>query len=103
MIPTSFFRYLGERKIELAVLVRKEAKISGDNPYRNRVVRAIRKGKRKWKKSVDYGKRWLVEGLFSGSKKWFGEYVSSIRFENIKKELVFKVVIANMFLAMGLG
>ncbi len=98
-----FFRYLGERKIEPAVLVRKEAKISGDNPYRDRVVRAIRKGKKKWKKSADYGKRWLVEGFFSGFKRWFGEYISSVRFENIKKELVFKVAIANMFLAMGLG
>jgi len=88
---------------EPAVLVRKGAKISGDNPYRDRVVRAIRKGKRKWKKSVDYGKRWLVEGFFSGFKWWFGEYVSNVRFENIKKELVFKVAIANMFLAMGLG
>ena len=42
-----------------------------------------------------------MEGFFSGFKRLFGEYVSSVRFENIKKELLFKVAIANMFLAMG--
>jgi len=97
-----FFRYLGEEGIEPAVMVRKGAKIR-DNPYRDRVIRAIRRGKRKWKKTVGYGKRWLVEGFFSSFKRWFGEYVSSVRFENIKKELVFKVAIVNMFLAVGLG
>ena len=43
-----FFQYLGEEGIEPAVMVRKGAKIR-DNPYRNRVIRAIRRGKRKWK------------------------------------------------------
>ena len=95
-----FFRYLGEEGIEPAVLVRKGAKVGG-NPYRDRIVRAIRRGKRKWKKRVEYGKRWLVEGFFSMFKRWFGEYVSSIKFENIRKELVFKVAIANTFLAMS--
>jgi transposase len=97
-----FFRYLGKEKIEPAVLVRRGAKIRG-NPYRDKVIRAIRRGKRKWKKLVGYGKRWLVEGFFSSFKRWFGEYVSSVRFENIRKELVFKVAIVNMFLAMSLG
>ena len=36
-------------------------------------------------------------------KRWFGEYVCSVKFENIKKELVFKVAIANTFLAMSSG
>jgi len=52
---------------------------------------------------VGYGRRWLVEGFFSSFKRWFGEYVSSVKFENIRKELVFKVAIANMFLAMSSG
>jgi len=97
-----FFRYLGKERIEPAILVRRGAKIR-DNPYRDRVIRAIRRGRRKWKESVGYGKRWLVEGFFSSFKRWFGEYVSSVKFENIRKELVFKVAIVNMFLAMSLG
>jgi len=67
------------------------------------VIRAIRKGKRRWKEAVSYGKRWLVEGFFSSFKRWFGEYVLSVKFENIRKELVFKVAIANMFLATSSG
>ena len=98
----NFFRYLGKEKIEPAVLVRRGAKIRG-NPYRDRVIRAIRRGKRRWKEAVGYGKRWLVEGFFSSFKRWFGEYVSSVKFENIRKELVFKVAIANLFLAMSSG
>jgi hypothetical protein len=46
---------LGKEKIEAMVLVRKGAKIRG-NPYRDRVIRAIRRGKRRWKESVGYGK-----------------------------------------------
>ena len=97
-----FFQYLREKRIEPAVLVRKGAKIRG-NQYRDRIIRAIRRGKKKWKEAVGYGKRWLVEGFFSSFKRWSGEYVSSVKFENIRKELIFKVAIANMFLAMSSG
>ncbi len=96
-----FFRYLGEREIEPVMMVRRGSKIRG-NPFRDKVVRAIRRGRKKWKKTVGYGKRWLVEGFFSNFKRWFGECVSSIRFGNIKKEVVFKVAMLNMFLAVGL-
>jgi len=96
-----FFRYLGKEGIEAAVLVRKGAKIRG-NAVRDAVVRAIRRGKRKWKRAVGYGKRWLVESFFSVFKRWFGEYVSSLRFENMKKELVFKVGIINTLMMAGM-
>ncbi|RMH04974.1 MAG: IS4/IS5 family transposase, partial [Aquificota bacterium] len=88
------FRYLGEEGIEPAVLVRKDAKIR-DNPVRDNVVRQIRRGKKKWKEVVEYGKRWYIESFFSAFKRWFGEYVISRKFENVKKELVFKVGIIN--------
>jgi len=87
----------GKERIEPAILARRGAKI------RNRIIRAIRRGKRKWKKFVGYGRRWLVEGFFSNFKRWFGEYVSSVKFENIRKELVLKVAVTNMFLAMNSG
>jgi len=95
-----FFKYLGKEGIGAVVLVRKGAKIRG-NAVRDAVVRVIRRGKRKWKRSVGYGRRWLVESFFSVFKRWFGEYVSSLRFENMKKEIVFKVGIVNMFLMNG--
>jgi len=97
-----FFRYLGEKRIEPAILVRRGAKRRG-NPYRDRIIRAIRRGKKKWKEAVGYGKRWLIEGFFSSFKRWFGEYVSSVKFGNIRKELIFKVAIVSMFFAMSSG
>ena len=53
------------------------------------------------KREVEYGKRWLVESFFSVFKRWFGEYVVSRGFENMKKELVFKVGIMNMLMVAG--
>lgn len=97
-----FFRYLGEEGIEPAVLVRKDAKIGG-NTVRDHVIRQIRRGKKKWKEMVEYGKRWLVESFFSAFKRWFGEYVVSKRFENIRRELVFKVGIMNTLLMAGMA
>jgi hypothetical protein len=32
----------------------------------------------KWKDSVSYGKRWIVETVFSSLKRTFGEYVYSV-------------------------
>ncbi len=83
-------------------MVWRGAEIRG-NPYRDRVIRTIRRGKRKWKKSVGCGKMWLVGSFFSSFKMWFGEHVSSVRFENIRKELLFKVAVANVFSAMSPG
>lgn len=58
-----FFRYLHREDIEAGVLVRKYAKIKG-NPLRDKVIRAVRRGKKQWKEAVQYGKRWLVESFF---------------------------------------
>ncbi len=39
--------------------------------------------------------------LFSVFKRWFGEYVSHMKIENIRKEVMFKVWIINLFLGLG--
>ena len=41
----------------------------------------------KWKDSVSYGQRWIVETVFSCIKRMFGEYVTAIRLENMIKEI----------------
>jgi transposase len=87
----SFFRYLHDNGICAGILVRKGSKGRG-NRLRDEVVRAVRRGKKRWKEEVEYGKRWLMESFFSVFKRWFGEHVVSRRFENIGKEIVFKVV-----------
>ncbi|MCS6998152.1 MAG: transposase, partial [Aquificaceae bacterium] len=96
------FRYLGRKGIKLVIEVREYAVITG-NRARDEVVRAIRKGKRKWREANGYGRRWHVESFFSSFKRWFGEYVSGVKFENIRKELTFKVMITSMFLSGGVG
>ena len=53
------------------------------------------------KQSLINGKRWLVESFFSVFKRWFGEYVSHMKIENIRKEVMFKVWIINLFLGLG--
>ena len=50
--------------IEPCVKVRSNAKVSG-NRFRDRVVRAYKKGKSAWKRANEYGKRWFVESYFS--------------------------------------
>ncbi len=102
----SLYRGAGGRRIkrdgiEPVVMVRKGAKVRG-NSMRDKVVRAVRKGKRKYKSAVGYGRRWLVESFFSVFKRWFGEYVSGVKFENIKKEIMYKVGIINTLLMAGM-
>ncbi|MDE1768242.1 MAG: IS5 family transposase [Candidatus Micrarchaeota archaeon] len=53
-----------------------------------------------WKKIVKYGFRWFVEGFYSRFKRIFGEYVFSRKWKNIKKEIVAKVNILNLFATM---
>ncbi len=87
-----------ERGIEPCILPRSSARISG-NTARDKVIRLI--SKRAWKEASGYGKRWLVESFFSVFKRWFGEYVSHMKIENIRKEVMFKVWIINLFLGLG--
>jgi hypothetical protein len=56
----------------------------------------------KWKKRHDgYGLRWIAESAISSLKRTFGEYVSSIRWGNIVKELILKASIYNIFIRMN--
>ena len=50
-----------------------------------------------WKDSVCYGKRWIVETIFSCIKRMFGEYVTAIRLENMIKEMILKASLYNWF------
>jgi transposase len=54
---------------------------------------------KRWKRSVSYGKRWMVETVFSCIKRTFGEYVNARKFHNMTKELIIKASLYNMFVA----
>ena len=62
----------------------------------------------KWKKNTGYGRRWLVEIVFSSFKRIFGSAVHAIRMENIAKEVALKVFVYNRMIdvareAMGMA
>lgn len=53
-----------------------------------------------WKDSVSYGKRWIVESVFSVLKRIFGEHVMAHKRQNMIQELQLKVALYNKFTGM---
>jgi IS5 family transposase len=93
------FQFLSFKGIQPAIKVRKNAKYRKTNHYlRNKNVQSQKINLQQWKDSVSYGKRWIVETVFSCIKRMFGrEYVTAIRFENMIKEIILKVSLYNWF------
>jgi hypothetical protein len=92
------FQFLSFKGIRSAIKVRKNAKYRKTNHYlRNKNVQSQKTNLQQWKDSVDYGKRWMVETVFSCIKRMFGEYVTAIRFENMIKEMILKASLYNWF------
>ena len=92
------FQYLSFKGIKPAIMVRKNSRCRKTNHYlRNKTVKMQKDDIDKWKDSVSYGKRWIVESVFSCIKRMFGEYVTAIRFENMIKEIMLKASLYNWF------
>jgi len=95
---TKIFQFLSFNNIEPAIKVRKNSRCRQSNHYlRNKTVKMQRTDLAKWKDSVSYGSRWIVESVFSCIKRMFGEYVTAIRFENMVKEMILKALLYNLF------
>ena len=56
---------------------------------------------KKWKSRVRYGRRWIVEIVFSAFKRIFGEYVMAAKRENMIHEIMLKVATYNMITSKG--
>lgn len=86
------------------IKVRKNSRVSWKtaNLFRNLSVIAQRRNNfERWKDSmVSYGQRWAVETAFSSLKRMFGEYVYSVKMENMKQELMLKASLYNKFLSL---
>jgi predicted urease superfamily metal-dependent hydrolase len=92
------FQYLYDNSIEAAIKVRKNSTGRSMGCYpRKIVVLQQLKDFNKWKDSVSYGYRWMVETVFSSFKRMFGEHVSARKFPNMAKELILKASLYNMF------
>lgn len=72
------FSYLDNQNIMPAIKVRRNSvpKSKGCYPRKMAVVEQLR-DYRRWVSSASYGKRWIVESVFSSIKRMFGEEVRS--------------------------
>ncbi len=83
-----FLKKKGIRKP--GVKLRSNAISSGDSP-RAYAVRDFKElGYQKWKKKHRYGKRWIVEGVFSAIKRCFGETLRASSINGMIKEVARK-------------
>ena len=79
------FRRLADSGILPCIKVRRNARVKWKkgNFLRNLSVISQKNDLQKWKDSVSYGQRWIVETVFSSIKRMFGEYVYSVRLKNM--------------------
>jgi hypothetical protein len=92
------FRFLVDNGIHPCIKVRKNARVRwkrGKNILRNLSVLAQKNDLQKWKGSVSYGQRWIVETVFSCLKRRFGEYVYSVKLQNMIQEMMLKASLYN--------
>jgi hypothetical protein len=96
------FRFLADNGIQPCIKVRKNAKVGWKkgNILRNLAVLAQRNDLQRWKDSVSYGQRWIAETVFSCIKRTFGEYVYSIKFKNMVKEMMLKASLYNKLISV---
>jgi hypothetical protein len=97
------FRYLGDNGILPCIKVRKNARVGWKKGtfFRNLSVLAQRNDLQKWKdSSVSYGQRRIVETVFSCIKRTFGEYIYSVKFKNMVKEIMLKASLYNKMISI---
>ena len=96
------FRCLADNGIMPCIKVRKNARVKKTNHiFRNlSVISQKKNGLQRWKDSVSYGKRWIAETVFSCLKRTFGEYVYSIKFKNMVKEMMIKASLYNKLISV---
>ncbi len=94
------FSYLHRMGMTPVIKVRKNSSDKTNNnciPRKLVVVEQL-KDVRKWKRKYKYGMSWIAESTFSSIKRTFGEYVKSVKWNNIVNELLVKAYLYNMFM-----
>jgi len=97
------FRFLADNNgILPCIKVRRNARVGWkkDNILRNLAVLAQKNDLQKWKYNVSYGKRWIVETVFSCLKRRFGEYIYSVKMKNMIQEMMLKASLYNKLLSV---
>ena len=88
------FRYLSRNRIKPGIKTRINSKVKTTNCHaRNMSVIRQQTNLKRWKRSVNYGYRWMAETAFSSIKRMFGEHVTARKFPNMPKEIFLKATI----------
>jgi hypothetical protein len=91
---------LQKKKVQLGIKVKKNSIIScNNNKFRNKeVIFSDKRSVLRKKKKRKYGQRRMaIETAFSSINRIYGEYASSIKFQNMVKEIMLKVSLYNLF------
>ncbi len=98
----NIFGYLSDNGILPCIKVRKNSKVrwKKGNILRNLSVLSQKTDLQKWKDSVSYGKRWIVETVFFCLKRRFGEYVYSVKLKNMIQEMMLKASLYNKLISI---
>ena len=96
------FRYLEDNGILPCIKVRKNSRVRWKKGHilRNLTVLAQRNDLQRWKDGVSYGQRWIVETVFSYLKRRFGEYVYSVKLQNMIQEMMLKASLYNKMISV---
>ena len=96
------FRYLEDNGIQPCIKVRKNSRVRWKKGHilRNLTVLAQRNDLQRWKDGVSYGQRWIVETVFSCLKRMFGEYVYSVKLQNMIQEMMLKASLYNKMISV---
>jgi transposase len=95
------FLHLSKNHIKLGIKTRRNSIVRSTNcQARNMSVIRQKTNFKRWKHSVSYEHRWIVETAFSSIKRMFGEHVTARKFPNMVKELILKVSLYNIFTSM---
>lgn len=93
------FSYLYNNDIVPGIKVRKNSSFKSGCCYpRKMAVISQLTNYQYWKDSASYGKRWIVESVFSVLKRIFGEHVMAHKRQNMVKELQLKASLYNRFM-----
>jgi hypothetical protein len=95
------FRFISEMGIEALIRVRKNSSLKGGGCMPRKFAVLEQLGNSEWRREKGYGYRWMAESAFSSLKRIFGEYITSVRWENIVNELLLKASIYNLFMKMN--
>jgi IS5 family transposase len=94
---SEIYETLASRGIEAVIKPRGSSRPDTPSPARRRVVTEyLSLGHDAWAGLKGYGRRWMVETVYSTFKRAFGEHCVARTFRNIVKELVAKATIYNM-------